>query len=339
VRPGGAFPQAMGEWQQLLQQDPGQAANQARAALAADPGNAFAYLVLGTVEEKAGHIPEARRHYEHALQLDRNLALAQAGLGRIQELLGKNSAASHLVDAKLSLKYGEYLAAEAKAREVLRYSPDDPAAHAVLAMSLLGRDKKREASEVLKRIPPTGEQVSLVHSAWGWYFLVDGQHKKSEQAYQRAIQLDPTDMSARGNLGVVYYTQKMYDAAAGAFAEALKLGQSPSPGGANAGRKYVYEATLHFNLGNIQYQLAAELVNSKRVRDPKQLVPYFQQAEGAYQQAIRLYPANAAFYAHLSAAYLGLGRIPDAVQSAKRSWDMGLRDHDIHAAIKQVTKR
>jgi len=65
------------------------AVDQARQAVDQQPGDGVAQTKLGFLLEQTGQMDESARHYQAALQLNPNNALAGQGLERIQRSRGR----------------------------------------------------------------------------------------------------------------------------------------------------------------------------------------------------------------------------------------------------------
>jgi tetratricopeptide (TPR) repeat protein len=116
-------------------------------------------------------------------------------------------------------------------------------------------------------------------------------YPKSEEAFKKALELDPSSADAYDRLAVVYNAQGRMDQAAEAAAKAAEI--HGAAGGGNA--------TSAFNAGAI-------LVNSGKSAE----------AQVQFQRAIRLDPSMAEAYYQLGLALVGTGNVAEAIKSLEQ---------------------
>lgn len=337
MSPGVSFPQTPAAWQALFDKDPAAAAVQARAAAITDPDGAYPRYILGMIEERAGQTAEARRWYQEAIRIDPTLGPAREASARLRQA----DAAPTVELARQSLKFGDYLAAEAKAREALSYSAQDAEAHAWLGVALLSRDKDKQALAEIQEALRLNDHLPAAHIAYGQYRFWsahdkgkdkrDADYGQAIQAFSRARDLDPNNIVAYQGLGATYMELGQLDQAAAAFQDALKHGQQFAPGEATTGRRYYYEATITSDLGNTLLAIGA---NYLKRGQPNEATGYFQQAVQQHTQALAMYPWNARFRERLAAVYLWLKRPDLAESTAMEAWNSGLRDDSVRDVLK-----
>ena len=127
-----------------------------------------------------------------------------------------------------------------------------------------------------------GSQDAEAHFELGNAYAETGRYPEAEQAFSRAIEIDPNHMDARSNLGVIYYKQGRLTEAEELFRQVLQ--QTPD------------DAEIHYNLGGAlaaQQKLdeaVAEFIKASEA-DPELAQPYLglgtvYQAQDKRDQAI-----------------------------------------------------
>jgi serine/threonine-protein kinase len=184
-------------------------------ALVLDPNNAGAHRGLGVIEKTAGRLPEARMHYTQALASDPS----DWDLMFLQGEIDYQSA-----------RYTDALAWYTRAAEA---APDSPVPHRLLGATrhMLGDFAGAAASfqTSLGLQPTAGGYANL-----GTALFFQGLYRESVQAFERAVELQPSSSLQWGNLGDAYrWVPGNADKAREAYARAIQLlreqiGKDPS---------------------------------------------------------------------------------------------------------------
>ncbi|HVF05175.1 MAG TPA: tetratricopeptide repeat protein [Frankiaceae bacterium] len=163
---------------------PAEAADAARAAVAADPDDAYAYLLLAEAYRAAGETDEA------LLAAQRACALAPG------------YAAAHAVRAGCHTDRGEPWLAIPAAQDAVRVAPTDPWSHVVLCEAEISGGnvrRARRAAEVALGLDPG---LPAAHFAAGNAALAGGRREEAVAAFERVLALDPHDAGALNNLAI-----------------------------------------------------------------------------------------------------------------------------------------
>lgn len=174
-----------------------EAVTEFEAALEGNPNPAPLYSNLGNAYYSLGEYPTARRYYGMALGLDSTLVNARLGLGRTLEATGG---------------YEEALGEMRRAR---RLDPHFTTAYHAEASLLLRLRRHVEAMDVLRTGLRSAGEDALLLSDLGLLYL-RGDNLDSAIVYlERALESQPTLLTARGNLAVAFEAKG--DAAAAAY--------------------------------------------------------------------------------------------------------------------------
>jgi tetratricopeptide (TPR) repeat protein len=116
------------------------------------------------------------------------------------------SPAAHRAHARALLRLWRPKAAVAAAREAVRLAPTDAYSLATLTELLAVRRSRRARKEALflsEQLLRAAPGSALAHSVHGRALLANGRTAEAEAAYRRALELDPNDVAALNNLGLV----------------------------------------------------------------------------------------------------------------------------------------
>lgn len=174
-------------------------------ALVLDPSNAGAHRGLGVIAKTAGRLPEARVHYTQALASD-------ASDWELMWLQGE-------IDYQ-SANYNDALTWYTRAAEA---APDSPIPHRLLGATrhMLGDFAGAAAAfqTSLGLQPTAGGYANL-----GTALFFQGHYRESVQAFERAVELQPSNPLQWGNLGDAYrWVPGNADKARDAYARAIQL--------------------------------------------------------------------------------------------------------------------
>jgi tetratricopeptide (TPR) repeat protein len=151
-----------------------------------------------------GHL-KARQHFEQAIALDPNYALAYAGL-----------AGAHLMaESELTLEQKEKLAIRALEIDDRLAEP-----HAILGfINIFFRHNWRGAEQELKRAIELNPNYATAHQWYAIYLETQGRLDEAETQMRRALEIDPLSLVINADLGELLYFRRDYD---GALEQCLK---------------------------------------------------------------------------------------------------------------------
>ncbi len=165
------------------------ALNLAKAAVAAAPRMAAAWIVFGQTLRATHHAKEARQAYEAALRLDAKSSLARVGLG------------------ELKIAEGEPEAALADFEAALARDPNLMAARMGLGHALACLDRFAAALAHYETIIARYPLLPEAEFAAGFALVRLGRVEEAERRYRRAISLRPDFAAAWMNLGCLMREQ------------------------------------------------------------------------------------------------------------------------------------
>ena len=122
-------------------------------------------------------------------------------------------------------------------------NPPNPAAIQQL-IGLFQARKLKEAAQFGTTLAQQHPNVAVIHNVLGATFAAMGQGARAEQAYGRAIKLDPKNAEIHANLARYYQGVQAHDQAVQSFQTALKYAPN--------------NATLHYNIG-LSYQILGHI--------------------------------------------------------------------------------
>lgn len=225
--------------------EPKEALGVARSMLAYRQEDGRIWLAIGLAQSSLGQAEEARQAFESATRFDPWNRRAYVGL------------------ANLARQSGDWSAAVAAQRQVVRIAPDDLVAWTELSEAYLraGRRERalasadravelfstsgdawfikgaalhalkrdREAIEILKK----GLTLQPRRPAWGWAWLGDiyyarGLYPEAIAAFREALRLEPDDGAVKGRLGIALKDDYQFDEALSLF-EMLKANAPGDP--------------------------------------------------------------------------------------------------------------
>jgi tetratricopeptide (TPR) repeat protein len=210
--------------------------------------------------------------------------------------------------------------AVANMRKAVRIQPGNSDFAYDLALTLIHNNQAVEAVRLLETVAAKPQVKSKIFGALGMALFMTGSSARAEQAYSKAIRMEPTAADLHASLGDVYYGSGEFQKAAAEYSAAVKL----DPGNPD------YHNKAGRNLLRLdQTRLAAAEFESALARNPRHSDSLFQlgkiaSAEGNADQAVsRLEgavaadPNHAEAYYQLSLNYKRLGE-PDKATSAMR---------------------
>jgi len=275
-----------------------------RQVLAAEPGNADVWALLGAACIHQNRMEEAAEHLRQALRLNPNHGGARDNLG--------------IVLAKLD-RLDE---AAASFREAVRLNPNNGETHLNLGNVLSAQSEHAEAEAVYRRAVALRPEWALA-----WFHLantLNSQHRTQEavDCYQHALRLNPNDHKVHNNLGTALMEQNKVEEAVSCYREALRLRPDYGRAYSNLGTAYCElgkldeavaccERALEFDPDSAETHntLGAALFNQGKVSD----------ALARFQPALRLKPGFANAYHNLGAAMLEQGNTEEALDSFRQA--------------------
>ncbi len=130
---------------------------------------------------------------------------------------------THLDRAGVLLQQGRYAMAEQELRARLVQQPEDPVAHALLALCLSYQDKYEEASAEAGRAVHYGPDLAFPHYAMGSVLLRRNRFAEAEASVREAIRLDPYDADHFSLLAGIHLEQRRWSQALDAATRGLEL--------------------------------------------------------------------------------------------------------------------
>ena len=151
-------------------------------------------------------IKKGIEHFQQAIDLDPNYALAYTGLADAYSFLASSTGGYPPRDI--------YPKAEAAALQALELDDTLGEAHSTLGFCRLLFDWDFAAAECeYKRAIELSPNYANAHDGYSFYLKATGQHTAAIRECQRAQELDPLSLFATLSLGWAYYFARDYDAA------------------------------------------------------------------------------------------------------------------------------
>lgn len=256
------------------------------------------------------------RHYERAIAVDPDYALAFAGLADSYGVLGHLG----IVPAKEAYAKKQQVLGRA-----LQLDPNLPEARAALAMTEAYYEwnwagAEREFRRTLEMHP----QSVTVRRAYAIVLSCLGRFEEATEEIEKAHAIDPLSVQVRATAGVIAHRAKQYERAMGWYKQALDLDE-------NANRALLGLGELYLDLGDhsraIQHLEKASLLTTD---DPETLgiLAYGLARTGRRREALALAmkmkdiqkrrPVPAAFFADV---YIGLGDNDRALELLEQACD------------------
>jgi tetratricopeptide (TPR) repeat protein len=275
-----------------------QAEQLCRQLLHAEPRNADAWQLLGTVLQDCGKLPEAVDALRRAVQIrptdvhsHHRLALALVSLGQ------RSQAIAHF-------------------RQALQLKPDHAEALAHLGVALAEEGQRKEAiacfQQTLRQHPTA---APTLHNL-GVALAQEGRHAEAQESLERALQLQPDYAEACYSLGSVLQQMGRREEAIVRFRRCLQL--QPNHAGAcnNLGLVLTEEKEPHEAVIFLQH--AIRLRSDMKEAHNNLGLAYtdlgrFAEAEASFQHALRLDWRYAEAHSNLGNTYKEQGRLIEAL--------------------------
>ncbi len=238
--------------------------SEARAIRAAPTDNPAAYqaYVLGRYYQTRSDGPRAIEHYETAISLDPEFALAYAGLADGYHYALQSGPGGVNLGGMLRQKYENWAKAEQAARRALALDSTLGAAHVSLAFVQMFRELNWSAAEAgYLRGLALDPDYAQGHSRYGMLLLATGRVDAALEAVRRAADLDPLAPHYQSGLASVL-------SAVGRFDEALAATDSILALDSLYTRAYLIKGLIHLKLRDFD----AAALNAARGGLPPDLV-------------------------------------------------------------------
>jgi tetratricopeptide (TPR) repeat protein len=285
-----------------------------RRAIAADPSNADAHNLLGTMLDQRGQAPAAEREYRAALRFNSRSASARANLGVLLARTGRSDAAVEAFEAvlaqipdhlqatiNLALLYaarGDYHHAVPLFERARRQQPDNLTVLSQLGFTLYQLKRVDEAAEVLAlagSLAPTDPDVLYLS---GLVATLRGDSEGAVMFWQRALAQRANFAAANFMIGEELRKQRRYEGAVEFYELALK-------------------------------QDAAQMVYYVRLGGTYMLLVRYDRALELFQRAAQQFPAAAEAQYFVGIAARGYGTLEVAEAALRKS--LALRDGNVDA--------
>jgi serine/threonine protein kinase/tetratricopeptide (TPR) repeat protein len=237
-------------------------------ALEKDPGLTRGHTCLGRVYQGTGKYELAVREYQQASQSEPTLDAAQTGLARAYASLNHLQEAEQSYKAVIALRpdywagynrlgsfylrNGRLEEAAQMYTEVTSLAPDSFVGFANLGSTRIQQGRYTEAIDPLEqslKIRKTGDAVSNLATA----YFQSRRYTDAAHSLEEATTLDAKNYEIWGNLGDAYYwAPGMRERAAGAYRQALELGEEQRRINPRDAHMLSYLAEYHAMLGEKQ---------------------------------------------------------------------------------------
>lgn len=167
-----------------------------------------------------GRLDSARARFQRAVELDRNLMSAWAGLGEVYlrqdstdraieilRLVSENSEPDWTLLNNLALAFertGQQDSAITYYRQAYRTEPDSAPSAINLAVNLNRRGNRARATRILRDFLAVQPDNFLALRNLGNWLALDEQYEEAAGCYSRALEINPDDSNVHYNLGRLY---------------------------------------------------------------------------------------------------------------------------------------
>jgi serine/threonine protein kinase len=179
------------------------------SAVHVPPAEAHDYLMKGIYEAQKltpEALAAAEADFERAIDLDPQYARAylQLGLEKYNESVAKGSAFTSRTEA-------ERLSLEQLIRKSLALDPNQPTAHATLAMIAMQYEWDWDRAETELRLGSAGRPSAMVEQVYAMLLLYRGHSAEADDHIRRAQDLDPFQISTMYNVAVMRFLEGRFD--------------------------------------------------------------------------------------------------------------------------------
>ncbi|HSB08878.1 MAG TPA: tetratricopeptide repeat protein [Blastocatellia bacterium] len=211
---------------------------------------------------------KAIEHFDNAVALDRNYALAYAGLADCHLLLYSYSdladkeeiprakaAATKalqidtmLSEAHTSLAYVLYMerdisGAEREYKQAIELNPNYATAYHRYANLQASAGRPDDALQTMKRAQELDPLSLIINTSLGQIYNINGRYDEAIEQLRKTLEMDPTFIHARGFLGMAYLKRGMYEDAIREIEKARELSDDSVPPQVVSYRGYIYGVT------------------------------------------------------------------------------------------------
>ena len=242
-----------------------------RAALAkryTDNAEAYTEYLKGRLfwnKRTVDGMKKAIEHFEHAIVIDQNYALAHAGLADSylmlysyrdladKEQISRAKAAATralqidatLSEAHASLAFALYSehdhsAAEREYKQAIELNPNNATAYHRYANLQVSAGRPDEALQTIKRAQELDPLSLIINAALGQIYCLNGRYDEAVEQLRKTLELDPTFIHARGFLGMAYLKKGMYEDAIREIEKATVLSENSVPPQVVSYRGFIY---------------------------------------------------------------------------------------------------
>jgi serine/threonine protein kinase/Flp pilus assembly protein TadD len=195
-------------------------------------------------------IKKGIEHFQQAIDLDPNYALAYAGLADAYSFLASSTGGQPPREV--------YPKAEAAALQALELDDTLGEAHSTLGFCRLLFDWDFAAAErEYKRAIELSPNYANAHDGYSFYLKATGQHEAAIKACQRAQELDPLSMFATLSLGWAYYFARDYDRALMQARKVLDMDANFGFAHWHAGKTYLQKRMFPEAIASLRQALTA----------------------------------------------------------------------------------
>lgn len=199
-------------------------------------------------------IKKAIEHFDNAITLDPNYALAYAGLADChivlysysdhadkEEIPKSKEAATKAIqtDATLSeahtalgyVLYSEhdYAGAEKEYKRAIELNPHDATAYHRYAILQLSAGRSDDALQLIKRAQELDPLSLIINTALGQIYSFNGRYAEAIEQLRQTLEMDSSFIHARGFLGLAYLKKGMYEDAIREIEKAAAPSGNPVP--------------------------------------------------------------------------------------------------------------
>ena len=255
-----------------------------------DNGNAMAWFGLGEVRRHEGNLAAAVELYRKAVDLDRKFPEAQLALGDC------------LRDMK---QYGDAIAALAPGLNWgPKWRPKFLVAHGNVE---LARDSLRDAGIYFTQAQQAAPDDPVTNRALGDFYLKRGIGSLAIPSYEKAVELDTSDVELRHALGTALYFDQRYNDALEAFRWVVQRDPEYAPG--------------NFSIGKLYYLSGAA--------DPRR----YAEARPYLEKYTQLMPNDSRGWAYLGQDLYYLKMKPEAIAAMTKASELGEKSKDMYTVL------
>jgi tetratricopeptide (TPR) repeat protein len=224
-----------------------------------------------------------------------------------------------------------------------------------------GLEKAKYYLELADGIDSIASQTDYLHlNNWGNYYYRSGQIEKATLAFKKAIEKDPSKVSAQSNLGNVYLRQENFAGAEVQFKKAIELDSTNHIIPSNLAQLYIridrleeaeeqlnksykldstfvqtlrwlgnlYSMTNRIEEGEKYYKKIIELdtisiMNIMTIASYYNKIKQYEKSEKYYKKTIRLDSTLWPAYSNLGDTYQKMGKLDKALEMAKKAIALG----------------